>query len=129
MIAVVVAAAVVLAPDVGLSPSAKPVAAAVVAAEVMAAGVAEVVAVAPRGLSIKDRAPLAAVVVAAAVLGAEVEAAPKVKPVPAAVAAGAADEGMGVAKRVGPGAGAAWVDAAGAGVDEGLIPKANPPPC
>lgn len=67
---------------------------------------------------------------AAAALAAEVGAALKAKPVPVAVAvAGAAAAvGMGAAKRDGPEAGAAWVDAVGAGVDAGLIPKANPPP-
>lgn len=54
-------------------------------------------------------------------------AAPKVKPVPVAVAV-AEDAGIGAAKSVAPNAGVAWVVAGGAGVDEGLIPKVNPPP-
>lgn len=130
MIAGAVAVAVVLAVDAGLSPSVKTVAAPVVAAAAVAAGAvagAEVAVAAPRGFSIKARPPPAAVVVAEAVLVAE--AAPKVKPVPVAVAvAGAAAVAMGAAKRDGPEAGAAWVVAVGAGVDEGLIPKVNPPP-
>lgn len=125
--AVTVAVVVALVPDVGLSPSVKAVAAPVVAAAVVAAG-AEVVVAAPRGLSMKARPPPAAVVDAATVLAAEVGATLKVKPVPVAVAVGAADVGIGAAKRDGPKAETAWVDTGGAGVDEGLIPKANPPP-
>lgn len=124
VIVVAIAVAVVLAADASLRPSGKPVAAPVVAAAV----VAEVVVAAPKGLSIKDRPPPAAEVVATEMLGAE--AAPKVKPVLIAVVAagGAAAVGTCAAKREGPEGGAAWVDAGGAGVDEGLIPKANPPP-
>lgn len=133
MIVVAIADVVALVPDAGLSPSEKPKAEPVVAAAAVEAGAraaAEVVLTAPRGLSIKARPPPAAVVVAAAVmLGAEVGAALKVKPVPGTVAiVGAAAVGMGDAKRDGPDTGAAWVAAGGAGVDEGLIPKANPPP-
>lgn len=119
-IVVTVAAAVAVMPDAGLIPSANPVLTPVGAAAVVAAE-AEVVVAAPRGLSIKDRPPAAAVV-AAEVLGAKLEAAPKVKPVLAAVVEAAA--GADAAKREGPEA----VDAGGAGVDEGLIPKASPPP-
>lgn len=117
-IVVTVAAAVVVMPDAGLIPSANPVLTPVGAAAVVAA---EAEVAAPRGLSIKDRPPAAAVV-AAEVLGAKLEAAPKVKPVLAAVVEAAA--GADAAKREGPEA----VDAGGAGVDEGLIPKASPPP-
>lgn len=122
-----VAVAMTLVPDgtrPGLRPGAKPMAAAVVAAG------AEVLVAAPRGLSMKDKLPPGVAIAAAEVLGAEAEAAPKVKPVlVAAVAAGAAAAGAGAAKREGPEeAGAACVDAGGAGVEEGLIPKANPPP-
>lgn len=145
------AAGVVVAvmPAAGLSPRVKPVATPVVGAAVVAveAGArAEVVVAAPRGLSINARAPPADVAGAAAVVAAVAAAAvvvdaagvgatPKVKPVPAAVAvaAGAAPGiavvvEMGRAKRDAAPAGAACVNAGGAGVDEGLIPKANPPP-
>lgn len=126
MIVVAAAVAVVLAVDTGLSPSVKPVATPVVAAAVVTAGALAGVA-APRGFSINDKPPPAAVVDAGTVLVAE--GVPKVKPVPVAVAvAGAAAVGIGAAKRDGPEAGAAWVTAGGAGVDEGLIPKVNPPP-
>lgn len=137
MIVVAVAVAGILVPDAGLSPSVKPVATPVVAA-VEAGARAEVVVAAPRGLSINARPPPAAVVVAAAVLAAEVGAAPKVKPVPVAVAvavavaaaaAAAAAVEAGAANRDRPeAAGAAWADVEGAGVNEGLIPKVNPPP-
>lgn len=124
--AVAVAVVVVLVLDAGLNPSVKPVAAPKAAAAVTAveAG-AELVGADPRGLSVKAKPLLAAVV--AAVLTDEGGGAPKVKPV-AAAAAGADVVVMGEAKRVGPGVGAAWVDAGGAGVVEGLIPKLNPPP-
>lgn len=125
-----VVVAVVVAPDVGLRFSEKPVVAPAVAAAVMAVE-AGVLVVVPRGLSIKDRPPLDAVVVTAEVLGAKVGAAPRVKPVVAAVVtAGAAAAAVetGVEKREGAGAGVGWINAGGAGVDEGLIPKANPPP-
>lgn len=110
----------------GLSPNEKPVTAPVVAAAVVAVDAgAAVVAGAPKGLSIKARPPLAVVAVAVVVGAAEVAGAPKVKPVPAAV--GAAMEVV-APKREETEAGAAWVMAEGAGVDEGFIPKANPPP-
>lgn len=126
--------------------------AAIVAAEARGAAV---VVVAPRGFSNKDRPPPAAEDVAR-VPAAELGAAPKVKPVPIAVAVGAVGAGaavrgaraagaraetgagagaaaaiveMGAAKREGPKAGVACVAAGGAGVDDGLIPKANPPVC
>lgn len=104
--AVVVAVAV--APDVGLRFSEKPVVAPVVAAAVVAVEAGMLVVV-PRGLSIKDRPPLDAVVVTTEVLGTEVEAAPRLKPVVAAVvtagAGAAAAVETGVEKREGPGAG------------------------
>lgn len=118
---------VVVAPDVGLRFSEKPVVAPVVAAAVVAI-VAGVLVVVPRGLSMKDRPPLDAVVVTTEVLGAEVEAAPRVKPVVAAVVAAGAAVETGVEKREGPGAGVGWINVGGAGVDAGLIPRANPPP-
>lgn len=127
MVVIVVAVAVVVVLlDVGLNPSEKPVAAPVVAAGAVEAG-AEVVAAAadPRGLSMKDKPPPAAVVVALPTE--ETGVAPKVKPVAGAVEVGA-DVVTGRAKRLGPTGTAAWVDAGGAGVDEGLIPKLNPPP-
>lgn len=129
-----------LMPVKGLSPSVKAVGAPAIAAATVAAGAgAEVMAAAPRGLSIKARLPPAAVVVAAAVLAAKVGATPKLNDVPVAVtvaaaaevaaaAAAAAAVEMGEAKRDGPGAETAWIDAGGAGVDEGLIPKGKPPP-
>lgn len=137
MVVVIVAAVgsvAILAPDAGLSPSVKLVAAPVVAAAVEAGTEVEMAVAAPRGLSIKDRPPLAAVLVAAAGVTVEVGATPKVKPVTAAEAAAAAAAvagavEMGAAKREGPKDGAARVDAGGAGVDEGLIPKVNPPLC
>lgn len=135
MVVVIVVAAVVvvvLVLDTGLSPSVKPVATPVVAGAVVAveAGAdVEVAVTGPRGLSMKGIPPPAAVVVAGAVLAAGVgAAAPKVNPEPVAGTV-AAVVVMGVAKREGPEAGADWVDAGGAGVDEGLIPKVNPPPC
>lgn len=130
MIAEAVESVAALVPDAGLSPSVKLVAVPVVGAAVAAGTEVEMVVAAPRGLSIKDR-PLAAVLVAAAGVTVEVGATLKVKPVAdagaAAVAAGAVETGA--AKSEGPESGAAWVDAGGAGVDEGLIPKENPPPC
>lgn len=128
MIVVAVAVVVAVVPDTGLSPSVKPVAATVATAVLVAveAG-AEVEVADPGGLSINAR-PLPAVVVVAPMLAAAFEGAPKVKPVPAAVAR-EAGVGIGEANREGPEAGAGWVDAGGAGVDEGLIPKENPPPC
>lgn len=135
MIVEAVGSVAILVPDAGLSPSVKLVAAPVVAAAVEAGTELEMAVAAPRGLSIKDRPPPAAVLVAAAAgVAAEVGATPKAKPVTAAVAGAAAAEAagaveIGAAKSEGPEGGAARVDAAGAGVDEGLIPKANPPPC
>lgn len=135
MIAEAVESVVALVPDAGLSPSEKLVAAPVVAAAVEAGTEVEIVVAAPRGLSIKDR-PLAAVLVAAAGVAVEVGATPNVNPVAdagaAAIGAAAAAAGAvetGAEKSEGPEGGAAWVDAGGAGVDEGLIPKVNPPPC
>lgn len=122
---VAVAAAVVLAADAGLRPSVKPAEGAVVAAAV-AATEATVVVAAPRGLSVKASPPAAGVVVAAEAFGAKVATVPNVKPVPAVVVAVAV--AMGVVKSEEPEIVAVWVDAGGAGVDEGLIPKANPPP-
>lgn len=126
-----VVVAVVVAPGVGLRLSEKHVAALVVAAAVVAAE-AGVLVVVPRGLSAKDRPPPDAVVVTTEVLGTEVETAPRVKPMVAAVvaagAAAAAAVETGVVKREGAGAGVGWINVGGAGVDEGLIPKANPPP-
>lgn len=124
-----VAIAVALVVDAGLRASVKPpveeiVGAAALVAAAGAAGTAAA-AVVPRGLSVKARPPAAAVVVTVEVLGAKVTAAPKVKPVLAGVGAAAA---MGAAKREEPEIVAAWVERGGAGVDEGLIPKANPPP-
>lgn len=140
-IAVAVVVVARLMPVEGLSPSEKPVTAPVVAAAVEAGTEAEVMVAAPRGLSMKARAPPAAVVVAAAVLAAKVGAAPIVKPVRLAVVAAAAEAAaaaaaaaaagaaeMGEAKRDGPVARVGWMEAGGAGVVEGLIPKANPPP-
>lgn len=118
--------------DGGLIPSVNPVAAPIVVAAAAAAvvaveaGIEVIVAVAaPRGLSIKDKPPPAAVVAVGAVLGAEAGGAVKLNP---DAVAGAAAVMMGEAKSVGPAAGAAWMVAGGAGVDEGLIPKAKPPP-
>lgn len=122
IVVVVVAAVVAAMPDASLIPSANPALAPVGAAAVVAAE-AEVVVAAPRGLSIKDRPPAAAGV-AAEVLGAKLEAAPNVKPVLAAVVEADAAADADAAKRDGPEA----VDAGGAGVVEGLIPKASPPP-
>lgn len=123
---VAVAVAVVLVVDVGLRPSGgKPVEGTVGAAAMVVAEAAAVVAV-PRGLSVKARPPAAAVVVAVEVLGAKVPTAPKVKPVLAVVVAVAV--AMGAVKREEPEIVAIWVETGGAGVDEGLIPKANPPP-
>lgn len=87
---------------------------------------AAVVVAAPRGLSVKVRPPAAAVVVAVEVPGANVATAPKAKPVLAVVVAVAA--AMGVVKSEGAEIVAAWVETAGAGVEDGLTPKANPPP-
>lgn len=120
-----VAVAVVLIVDAGLRPSVKPVEGTVGAAALVVAEAAVVVAV-PRGLSVKARPPAAAVVVAVEMLGAKVTTAPKVKPVLAVVVAVAV--AMGVVKREEPEIVAVWVEAGGTGVDEGLIPKANPPP-
>lgn len=129
-IVVAVAVVVVLVPETGFSPNENPATTAVAAGAVVAveAAGAEMVAgvAAPRGLSIKDRLPAAADVVVAAVLTDKFGIAPKVKPGPVVLAA---DVEIGEAKRVGPGAGADCVKAGGAGVDEGLIPKANPVPC
>lgn len=122
-----VAVTVALAVDAGLRPSMKPVEGPVGAAAVVAAEAAVAVAV-PRGLSVKARPPAAAVVVAVEVLGANVTTAPKVKPVlGVVVAAAAAAVATGVVKREDPEIVAVWVEMGGAGVDEGLIPKANPP--
>lgn len=121
-----VAATVVLVVDAGLRPSMKPVEGPAGAAAVVVAEAAVVVAV-PRGLSVKARPPAAAVVVAVEVLGANVTAAPKVKPVLGVVVAAAAAVATGVVKREDPEIVAVWVETGGAGVDEGLIPKANPP--
>lgn len=135
IVVAVVAAVVALVPGAGFSPSVKVGAAAVVAGAVMTAGAeegAEMEVVVARGLSIKATFPPAAGAVAAA-LAADVAAAAKVKPEPAAgagaaaAAAAATDVMIGEAKRVGPKAGVGWVDAGGAGVEDGLIPKANPP--
>lgn len=122
-----VAVAVVLVVDVGLRPSVKPVEGTVGAAALVVAEAALVVAV-PRGLSVNARPPAAAVVVAVEVLAAKVATAPKVKPVLAVVVAVAVAVAMGVVKREEPEIVAVWVETGGAGVDEGLIPKANPPP-
>lgn len=127
MVAIVVAVTVVVGTvlDAGLSPSVKPVAAVLVAAAVTVATGVEVVVTDPSGLSMKDKPAPGAVDVAAALV-VKAGATPRVKPVPVAV--GAAAEVIGAAKVDGPEVGAAWVDAGGAGVVEGLIPKANPPP-
>lgn len=121
-VAVVVAVAL-LTVAAGLSPSVKAVEAAAgtaATAGAVEAG-AEVVAVDPRGLSVKANPPLAAVVFA--VVGG---AAPNVNPVVGAVAAAVVT--MGQANRDGPDTEAVWVDAGGgAGVVEGLTPKLNPP--
>lgn len=127
MIDVAVAAAVVLVADAGLRLSVKPVEGALVAAAVVAAEVRVVVA-APRGLSVKASPPAAGVVVAVEAFGAKVGTVPNVKPVLAVVVVVAAAVAMGVVKSEEPEIVAVWVDAGGAGVDEGLIPKANPPP-
>lgn len=122
------AVAVALVEGAGLRPSAKPVEGTVVAAAVVAAEAAVVVA-APRGLSVKASPPAAAAVVAVDVPGAKVATVPKVKLVLAAVVvAVAVAVAMGVAKSEEPEIVAVWVETGGAGVDEGLIPKANPPP-
>lgn len=122
-----VAVTAALALNAGLRPSMKPVEGPVGAAAVVAAEAAVAVAV-PRGLSVKARPPAAAVVVAVEVLGANVTTAPKVKPVLGVVVAGAAVAvATGVVKREDPEIVAVWVETGGAGVDEGLIPKANPP--
>lgn len=128
MIDAAVAVTVALAVDAGLRPSMKPVEGPVGAAAVVAAEAAVAVAV-PRGLSVKARPPAAAVVVAVEVLGANVTTAPKVKPVLGVVvaAAAAAAVATGVVKREDPEIVAVWVETGGAGVDDGLIPKANPP--
>lgn len=126
MIDVAATVAVVLAADAGLRPRVKPVEGPIGAAAVVVAEAAAVVAV-PRGLSVKARPPAAVVVVAVEVLGAKVTAAPKVKPVLAEVVAAAVPVATGVVKREGPEIVAVWVETGGAGVDEGLIPKANPP--
>lgn len=120
-----VAVAVVPAVDTGLIPSVKPVEGTDGAAALVVAETAVVVAV-PRGLSVKARPPAAAVVVAVEVLGAKVATAPKVKPVLAVGVAVAV--AMGVVKREGPEIVAVWVETGGAGVDDDLMPKANPPP-
>lgn len=129
IVAAVAAAAVVPVLITGLIPRVKPEAAG--AAGVMAAvdvtpetraeGVLVVVAV-PRGLSMEAKLPAgAAVEVGATVLAAEAAAVPSRNPLP-----GAAAEGTGDAKRDGP-VGATCDVAGGAGVDEGLMPKAKPP--
>lgn len=120
-----VAVAVALVADGGLRPSVKAVEGTVDAAAVTAAEAAVVVA-APRGLSVKASPPAAGVVVAVEAFGAKVATVPNVKPVLAVVVAVAV--AMGVVKSDEPEIVAVWVDAGGAGVDEGLIPKANPPP-
>lgn len=122
-----VAVAVALVEEAGLRPRVKPVEGTVVAAAVVVAEAAGVVA-APRGLSVKARPPAAAVVVAVDVIGAKVATVPKVKLVLAVVVAVAVAVAMGVAKSEEPEIVAVWVETGGAGVDEGLIPKANPPP-
>lgn len=121
------AVAVALAEGAGLRPRVKPVEGTVVAAAVVVAEAGVAVA-APRGLSVKARPPAAAAVVAADVPGAKVAATPKGKPVLAAVVAAAVAAAMGVVKSEEPEIAAVWVETGGAGVDEGLIPKANPPP-
>lgn len=120
-----VAVAVVLVVDAGLTPSVKPVEGTVGAAALAVTEAGVVVAV-PRGLSVKARPPAAAVVVAVEVLGAEVTTAPSVNPLLAVVVAVAV--ATGVVKREEPEIVAVWVKTGGAGVGEGLIPKANPPP-
>lgn len=114
----------VLVVGAGLTPSVKPVVAGA-AVTVEAGAQVAVVAAAPSGLSMKAKPPAAAVVVAGAVLAAaaDVAAEPNVMPVPEA---GATAEVKGEEKRVGAAAG--WVAAVGAGVVEGLIPKAKPAP-
>lgn len=127
MIDVAVAVTVALVVDAGLRPRVKPVEGTVGAAALVVAEAAVVVAV-PRGLSVKARPPAAAVVVVVEALGAKVTTAPKVNPVLAVVGAGAGAGATGVVKREEPEIAAVWVETGGAGVDEGLIPKANPPP-
>lgn len=123
----VAATAVVLVADAGLRPSVKPVEEAVGAAALVVAGAAAAALVAvPRGLSVKARPPAAAVVAAVEVLVARVTTEPKGKPVLAVVVAAAV--ATGAVKREEPEIVAAWVETAGAGVDEGLIPKAKAPP-
>lgn len=122
-----VAVAMVLVVATGLRPSVKPVEGTDGAAALVATEAAVVVAV-PRGLSVKARPPAAAVVVAVEVLGAKFATAPKVKPVLGVAVAAAAAVAMGVVKREEPEIVAVWVETGGAGVDDGLIPKANPPP-
>lgn len=121
------AVAVALVEAAGLRPRVKPAEGTVVAAAVVVAEAAVVVA-APRGLSVKARPPAAAVVGAADVPGAKVATVPKVKLVLGVVVAVAVAVAMGVVKREDPEIAAVWVETGGAGVDEGLIPKANPPP-
>lgn len=119
------AVTVALVEGAGLRPRVKPVEGTVAAAAVVVAEAALVVA-APRGLSVKARPPAGAVVVAVDAPGAKVATVPKVKLVLAVVVAVAV--AMGVGKSEEPEIVAVWVETGGAGVVEGLIPKANPPP-
>lgn len=120
-----VEAVVELVIDGGLNPSVKPAVALVVAAAVVAVEV--LAAVLARGLSMKDGGVLAAgaTTVLVAVLVDDAGAGPKVNP---EVGAAAEVVMMGEANRVRPIVGAGWVDAGGAGVDAGLMPKLKPPP-
>lgn len=129
IVVAVAAAATVPVLITGLIPRVKPAAAGVagvmaavdVTPETRAEGVLVVVAV-PRGLSMEAKTPAgAAVELGATVLAAEAAAVPSRNPLP-----GAAAEGIGDAKRDGP-VGATCDVAGGAGVDEGLMPKAKPP--
>lgn len=126
-VVVVVATAVLAVVRAGcLSPSTKPVLTPVVdAVAVVAAAVEEeMVVAAPKGFSIKDNPPPAVVAAGMVLVATEVEAIGRANPVPTAGAVLA----FGAERENSDGAvdGAAWVVTGGAGVVEGLMPRAKP---